>query len=380
MGEKVDTIKWARKELADGRANIGVDMNKNHPPLNSTIILFPQQIGPHIATQILVHNQPYRMAEKYTEVARADMIWGSLGINHYEARVRKEISYAATAALNIFWAIPVSFVGVISNVAQFCVKYTWTPRMQWLCNLPDVAIGIVGGILPPVALAILMILLPIILCLLARLEGIPRFTGVDLSLMTRYFIFQLVHSFHILTASSRVMAGLPQLASNPTSIPTILAERLPEVATYFLTYAILQGLARSAGAQIVPLVLYYVKLYIFGSTPRSIYNIRYSLRNVAWGTLFPLMTPITGVGRVYSNISPILNGLVCAGFFLFYQVWKYLFLRQFGPNRGWRYWRIVLSQGHAAHLCRWYIGQIYLYVLSSYLVTTESCFGCSTRG
>ncbi|KDN35488.1 hypothetical protein RSAG8_11526, partial [Rhizoctonia solani AG-8 WAC10335] len=348
MGEKVDTIEWARKEvvesdqllnarhrkLADGRANIGVDMNEYYPPLNSTIILFPQQIGPHIATQILVHNQPYRMAERYIEAAPADVIWGSMGINRYEARVRKEISYAATAALNIFWAIPVSFVGVISNVAQFCVKNTW---VQWLCNLPDVAIGI------------------------------PRFTGVDLSPMPRYFIFQLVHSFHILTASSRAMAGLPtglpQLASNPTSILTILAERLPEVATYFLTYAILQGLARSAAAQIVPLVLYYVKLYIFRSMPRSIYNIRYSLRKVAWGTLFPLMAPITGVGLAYSIISPIVNGLVCVGFFLFYPVWKYLFLRQFGSNRSWRYRRIVLSQGHAAHLCRWYIGQIYLYVL-----------------
>ncbi|CAE6475354.1 unnamed protein product, partial [Rhizoctonia solani] len=102
MGEKVDTIEWARKEvvetdklliegrqkLADDRANLGVNMDENYPPLNSAFILFNQQIGAHIAAQILVHNQPYRMAEKYTEVAPADVIWGNLGINPYEARIR----------------------------------------------------------------------------------------------------------------------------------------------------------------------------------------------------------------------------------------------------------------------------------------------------
>ena len=348
MGEKVDTIEWARKEvleseaqLAEGReklaadrANVGVDMDENYPPLNSAFILFNQQIGAHMAAQILVHNQPYRMAEKYTEVAPADVIWGNLGINPYEARIRRAISYAATAALIIFWAIPVAFVGVVSNVSQLCVKYSW---MAWLCRLPDVVVGIISGILPPVALAILMMLLPIVLRLLARFEGIPRFTGLELSLMTRYFIFQVVHSFLIVTISSGLIAALPQLASNPTSIPTILAEKLPEASTFFLTYAILQGLAGSAGGllQIVPLVLYYVKLYILGSTPRSIYTIKYSLRNVAWGTLFPAMTLITVIGLAYSIISPIINGLICVAFFLFYQVWKYLFLWQFGqPEAG----------------------------------------------
>jgi hypothetical protein len=120
MGEKVDTIEWARKEvvesdqllnegrrkLAEDRSNVGVDMDENYPPLNSAFILFNQQIGAHMAAQITVHNQPYRMAEKHTEVAPADVIWGNLGINPYEARIRRAISYAATAALIIFWAIP----------------------------------------------------------------------------------------------------------------------------------------------------------------------------------------------------------------------------------------------------------------------------------
>ena len=55
-------------------------------------------------------------------------------------------------------------------------------------------LGIIQGILPPVLLAVLMMLLPIVLRLLARFEGIPRYTGLELSLMTRYFIFQIIVS------------------------------------------------------------------------------------------------------------------------------------------------------------------------------------------
>jgi hypothetical protein len=41
-------------------------------------------------------------------------------------------------------------------------------------------------------------LLPIILRLLGRFEGIPKYTGLELSLMTRYFIFLFVVCFKFL--------------------------------------------------------------------------------------------------------------------------------------------------------------------------------------
>ncbi|CUA76446.1 putative protein RSN1 [Rhizoctonia solani] len=141
MGGKLDTIEWARKQviesdqlltegcrkLAEDRANVGVDMDENYPPLNSVFILFNQQIGAHIVAQILVHNQPYRMAEKYTEVAPADVIWGNLGINPYEARIRKAISYATTPAYSIIPPIMNDLV----FVAFFLFYLVWKYLFLW---------------------------------------------------------------------------------------------------------------------------------------------------------------------------------------------------------------------------------------------------------
>ena len=107
----------------------------------------------------------------------------------------------------------VAFVGIISNIHTVCAT---APFLAWICTLPSEVVGIISvmsmfllllflllfilgfvfflkkkGILPPALLAVLMMLLPIILRLLARFEGIPQYTGLELSLMTRFFIFQV---------------------------------------------------------------------------------------------------------------------------------------------------------------------------------------------
>jgi len=219
----------------------------------------------------------------------------------------------------------VAFVGIVSNIHALCVQYKW---LSWLCKLPSPVVGIIQGILPPVLLAVLMILLPIILRLLAQFEGIPKRTGLELSLMSRFFIFQVVHSFLIVTISSGIIAALPSLINNPGQIPSLLAQNLPLASTFFLTYVLLQALSGTAGGflQLVTLILHYVKLYVLGSTPRSIYRLKYGAQTVTWGTLFPSITLLVVIGLGYSIIAPIMNGVLFAAFALFYVLYKYLFL------------------------------------------------------
>jgi calcium permeable stress-gated cation channel len=220
MGKKVDSIDWARSEIADTSAMLEerrkgltqdvmhtsnmaptdtsnpdalkpLHESQNFPPLNAAFILFNRQIAAHLAAQALAHHAPYRMAARYTNVAPSDVIWSNLGMNPYESRVRKVISWAATLVLIIFWAIPVAFVGAVSNIHALCQTASW---LAWICKLPGVVVGIISGILPPVLLAVLMLLLPIVLRLFSKFEGVPTRTSVELSLMTRYFMFQVIVS------------------------------------------------------------------------------------------------------------------------------------------------------------------------------------------
>ncbi|KZV65766.1 DUF221-domain-containing protein [Peniophora sp. CONT] len=369
MGKKVDSIEWAREEirvtneeLKEKRAILQKDISyttehgssavhrtvgvagrevnipsvhvpgikamkweeQTYPPVNGAFVLFHKQIAAHLAVQSLSHHAPYRMARenKSLEVTPEDIIWDNLGMNPYERKVRMALSWAATLGLIICWSIPVAFVGTISNIQSLCTTFKW---LSWLCDLPKVVIGLIQGVLPSVLLAVLFMLLPIILRLLARFEGIPQRTGVELSLMDRFFIFEVIHGFLIVTLSSGLIKSVQPLIKNPTSVASILAHNLPGASTFFLTYVTLQGLSGTAGGflRIASLVLYYVKLYILGSTPRSVYNIKYSPVTSKWGTLFPQTALIVVITLGYMVISPIINGLSCAAFVLFYFLYKY---------------------------------------------------------
>ena len=230
IGKKVDSIEWARTEIVESAALLKerrlvlakdvaassaendhpglppADTNhpdalkpgseaqtQTYPPLNSAFIRFNRQIAAHLASQALTHHSPYRIADRQLGIDPEDVIWANLNMNPYEARVRMVISWGITLGLIILWAFPVAFVGAVSNIKSLSNTYSW---LHWLNHLGPTVIGIISGILPPVALAVLMMLLPIVLRLLSRLEGTPTRTGIELSLMTRYFLFQvLVSSF-----------------------------------------------------------------------------------------------------------------------------------------------------------------------------------------
>jgi hypothetical protein len=178
----------------------GGNGEEKYPALNSAFITFNRQIAAHLAVQALAHHMPYTMSSRYIEVAPSDVIHANLNLNPYEQKIRLAISYAATAGLILLWAFPVTFVGVISNIRAVCDEVSW---LAWICGLPEVVVGIISGILPPVLLAVLMMLLPIVLRLFARFEGIPKYTGLELSLMTRFFLFQ------VLVRMTSLLSGMP---------------------------------------------------------------------------------------------------------------------------------------------------------------------------
>ena len=93
------------------------------------------------------------------------------------------------------------------------------------------------------------------------------------------------------------------------------------------SFIMVQGLAGTATGflQAVPLARYYVKTTLFGSTPRSVYSVKYSPRTANMGTLFPSTTLLVVITFGYSVICPIINGFAFVTFFLLYMLYKYHF-------------------------------------------------------
>ncbi|SCV74185.1 BQ2448_6617 [Microbotryum intermedium] len=314
FGQKVDTIEWARAEIATtteqlemGRAELYSSQGfETYPPQSAAFIQFNEQIAAHMFSQMLCHHTPLRMSAKWVEVDREDVIWRNLSVNPSNGTLRYAASWAATVGLIILWSFPVAFVGSLSNVSALCIS---TPWLAWLCKIPVPLNGIIQGALPPVALAILFILLPIILRIFARVEGIPLRSQIELSLMDRYFLILVIHGFLVVTLASGLVKAIPVISKNPGSAVTLLATQLPSASTFFLTYFVTTAIAGAAGGllQIITLAIFYVKLFLLGSTPR---------------TMFPGITLLTVIGLSYSIISPLITGFTFVTFFLYWFLYK----------------------------------------------------------
>jgi len=183
-------------------------------------------------------------------------------------KIRTLISWVITIALIIFWGPIVAFVGVISNINTLANTVSF---LSWINNIPSVVQGIIQGILPPVALAVLFIVLPIFLKACIQLQGEPLESEIHRKLWARYWVFQVVHGFLIITVASGLPNALKNIQGQTNQLPTLLANNLPSASVFFLTFVVTTTLA-SAGqmnARVVPWV--FSKLtFLRGNTPRKV--------------------------------------------------------------------------------------------------------------
>ncbi|KAG9007929.1 hypothetical protein FRB93_006948 [Tulasnella sp. JGI-2019a] len=325
-GKKVDTIDWCKDEIVRLTALItGArrDLHRNEAQ-GSAFIQCNLQMGAQILSQVVIANQPLRMVDKWVDVAPDDVVWANIDDSAYEVRARYVTSWLAQLGLIVLWAFPVAFVGTLSNLQSLCLKASW---LAWVCRLPKTPLGVIEGILPPMLLAILLAVLPLVLRALAWYENIPLYSLISLSVYKRYYIFLIVHGFLIVTISSSLTVTIPAIAENPSSAVSILATQLPDVATFFLTYTITTGLSGAASAllQIGSLIMFYINRWLFGDTPRKAYQKTFVMPNTDLGVQLPRISLLAAIALAYSVISPIINGLAVLSFFLLWVAYKYLF-------------------------------------------------------
>lgn len=330
-GDKVDSLSWGRQEIVRLNEEIREQTSavnsdpKAFKPQNCAFILFRDQISARVAVALEAHHLPYRMTGRYTDIAPDNVLWSNLTMNPYERKLRTIILWAATIALCVFWTIPVGFVGIVSNVQGLADNVAW---LHWLNDIKFVT-GIIEGVVPTVLLAVLNMLLPVVLRVFAKQSGYPTQTGVELSMMNRFFLFQYLQNFILLTivsgSASSIMNFASSIAHDPEHFPNIIAKSIPKASNFFLSFVALQGLSGFGGGmlQISTLVSYYAEKYLLASSPRKLWHVENSMSAPAFGTLFPSVSLVSIIGIGYCIISPIMAGFCFCAFILFWLLYRY---------------------------------------------------------
>lgn len=162
LGRKVDAIYYCRKEIA--RLNVEIEQDQadpeKYPLMSSAFIQFNHQVAAHMACQSLSHHMPQYMSPRHIEVSPDDVVWDNMKISWWQRYLRIFAVTIAVGGLIIGWAFPVAIVGLVSQIDYLTGVVPW---LSWINKLPNSVVGLIQGILPPVGLAILIALLPIIL-------------------------------------------------------------------------------------------------------------------------------------------------------------------------------------------------------------------------
>lgn len=327
IGKKVDSINWAREEIA--RLNPLIEKEQDiyragkAAPLNAVFVEFHNQTDAQAAYQMVAHHQPLHMSPRVVGLQPGEVIWKNLGITWKTRTIRNILSIGIVVVTIIFWSIPVAVVGSISNVNFLATK---VPFLSFILDIPKVILGVITGLLPSVALAVLMALLPPFLRFLGKFSGKATLSLVELRCHESYFWFQIIQVFLVTTMTSAASSAVPQVLNGGiTQIPTLLAQSLPASSNFYISYFILQGLTFASGAllQIAGLVLFHLLGKLLDSTPRKMYARWSTLSSLGWGTVFPIVELLVCVSIAYSAIAPLMMGFATIGLFLFYFAYRY---------------------------------------------------------
>ncbi len=301
VGKKVDTIYYCRKELA--RLNLEIADDQAHPErfqlMNSAFIQFNHQVAAHMACQSTSHHIPRQMAPRTVEVNPNYVLWDNLTMKWWERYLRMLAVIIIIVALIIFWGIPVSFTGALSQIRSLALQFHW---LHWILNLPEWLISFVQGVLPPAFLALLFVLLPIILRFLADITGPSNGGEKELLVQNFYFAFVFVQLFLVVSISTGITSTIHTLLDNPISIPQTLAQNLPKSANYFFSYMILQALSISSGTLLqIGSIIVIALFHFLDTTPREKVSRVLSRPAITWGTMIPVYTNFGAIGKILDS-------------------------------------------------------------------------------
>lgn len=320
IGKKHDLLEYCKEKLPVLNREIkelqSNSDNKHIKPLNSIAVEFENQYYAQLAYQISVHDQPLHFQPKHIGVSPNDIFWPNMRMFWWEQLTRLAGAVALIIFLIIIWAIPVAFVGFISNLTYLTNKMPW---LKFIYNLPDVLLGLITSLLPTILLSILMMLLPIFIRAMAKLSGCLTLQSIEYFTQQAYFAFQVVQTFLVVTIASSVSSVVTQIIEEPTSALSLLSTNLPKSSNFFISYIILNGFSVSGGIlfQIVTFILFYLFGFL-DKTVRQKYNRYNSLGGMAWGTTYPVYEVLAIISISYAIISPIILLFTFVSFLFIY--------------------------------------------------------------
>ncbi|KAL5361412.1 hypothetical protein BJX96DRAFT_84597 [Aspergillus floccosus] len=297
IGEKVSS-KWhsyrLRREL-----NSATDM---------ALLVFSDLFTAHLVLQTKSSADPFLLkAQPFDSKELSERMYA--GDTLRLTPIKDAIVRILLDALSIFWAIPISLSGLLSQLVYL------EPVTSRLNKLSDEQMAVIQGLLPQIALSVLMCCFPHIVCWMIKRVTVFQPSHTEVLIQRHYFFFLYVQVFLVVSVSSSVTTMVPDIVQNVQSVPQILADNLPKASNYFYSYLLLQALTQSV------MVLFRLPESLWIRIHR--HACRSLPKTIRWSLLYPVLTNLLCICIIYAIISPLILVVGVAVFAVLWLVYAY---------------------------------------------------------
>ncbi|XP_042458073.1 calcium permeable stress-gated cation channel 1-like [Zingiber officinale] len=323
-GDKVDAIEYytskidklSDKEAAE-REKI-VKMPKFVMP--AAFVSFRTRWGAAVCAQTQQTRNPTLWLTEWAPEPR-DVYWHNLAIPFVSITVRRLIVAVAFFFLIFFFTIPVAFVQSLANIEGI---EKVAPFLKPLIEVPFIK-SFIQGFLPGIALKIFLILLPTILMIMSKFEGLVSLSSLQRRSASKYYLFQIVNVFLVSIIAGTAMQQLRSfIHQSATEIPKTIGVSIPQKASFFISFIMADGWAGIAGEilRLKSLIIFHLKNFFLVKTEKDREEAM-DPGSIEFSTSEPQIQLYFLLGLVYSAVTPFLLPFILVFFALAYVVFRH---------------------------------------------------------
>mmetsp|Transcript_46447 Transcript_46447/g.90721 ORF Transcript_46447/g.90721 Transcript_46447/m.90721 type:complete len:921 (+) Transcript_46447:28-2790(+) len=304
--------------------------------LDAGFVSFRTLTARQTAIQMIHSCTPFTMTVEEAPHPK-DILWSNVGKDHRAELAGKVTGNALTVTLCLFWTVLSVFVtslgkvDALVNVLPFLGK--WKEKSDY--------VGSLLAQIEPLLLVVLLALLTIVLMNFAKHEGLVSESQLQASLFQKLSLFLIVQFFFVKMISSSVLAELQLMINYPREIVDLLARAVPDQSSSFMQYVLVQTFVY-LGTEILrlrPILFAWIR-------SRMGPNLTEKERAQQWLLFRPLcisgesefattlanLVLFYSILLVYSVMSPVLNWIMCAVFFLLSMVYRHQVYYIYAPT------------------------------------------------
>ncbi|KAL0092793.1 hypothetical protein J3Q64DRAFT_1672896 [Phycomyces blakesleeanus] len=169
FGEKVDAIEYYTKMFDElDKRVVEARQSTDFEMTNVGFVTFKNMASALIVSQIAISPTPF-VCRTVMAYEPRDVLWNNVTIRGRERLVREVVVWTITIALAIFWVIPIAALASLTSI-DFLERLS--PSLAEKAKSSALLLNLLQGVIPTLLVNIFMAILPLIIDLLGKLQGI----------------------------------------------------------------------------------------------------------------------------------------------------------------------------------------------------------------